>query len=74
MENHKYEFTGETRVSLGVTFRRIRSKIAFGMVLVGTLGGWIEDEGNLSISGNAWIDGDAKVSGNAQVYGDACGL
>lgn len=67
----KYEFTGETKVELGVTFKRIRR------ISDGEIGGWIEKEGNLSHSGLAWVSGNAKVygdawvSGNAQVFGDA---
>lgn len=69
----KYEFTGETRGSL----RRIRR------LSDGCLGGWIENEKNLShigaawvwdnaqVYGAAWVCGEAQVYGNAQVYGDA---
>ena len=67
----KYEFTGETKIVLGTTFKRIR-RIAHGEV-----GGWIENETNLNQSGNAWVYdnarvwGDARVSGAAQVYDNA---
>ena len=56
----KYEFTGETKVVLGVTLKRIRALVAFGAIAKGELGGWIESEANLS-----------QVHGNAMVYGDA---
>lgn len=70
--SNKYEFTGETKIVLGVTFKRIRTVRAFGSIAAGTLGGWIESEENLAqFSGNAWVSGDAKVYGNAWVYGDA---
>jgi hypothetical protein len=45
--------------------------------MAGTLGGWIEDErnlavyGNARVFGNAWVSGDAQVYGNAKVFGDA---
>ena len=39
------------------------------------LGGYVENEGNLSHDGKAWVAGDAMVMGNARVEGDAlvCG-
>ena len=68
----KYEFTGETKkVELffrTVTLHRIRATVAFGLVEVGELGGWIEKEENLSHDGKAWVCGDAKVWGNAEVF------
>ena len=75
----KYEFTGETKLYLGITLKRIRATAAIEKfnVAVGDLGGWIEDEKNLAQSGDAWVSGNAQVScdaevyGNAQVYGDA---
>jgi len=77
--NTKYEFTGETKVVFGVTLNRIRAvtTIAAIGIAAGDLGGWIEREENLRVSGNAWVHGnawvygDAQVSGNAQVSGDA---
>lgn len=70
----KYEFTGETKKSgiVGnITVRRIRATVAFGLVEIGELGGWIEKEENLSQKNNAWVFGDAEVYGNAWVCGDA---
>ena len=71
----KYEFTGETKVVntllRTITYRRIRAKVAFGIVKVGDVGGWIEKEENLSDGGNAWVSGNAKVSGDAKVSGNA---
>ena len=63
-----FEFTGETKIFLGVTLRRIRATVTFTLacgltVHKGDEGGWIEKESNLCE--NAW------VSGNARVYGDA---
>jgi len=77
--NTKYEFTGETKVVFGVTLNRIRAvtTIAAIGIAAGDLGGWIEREENLRVSGNAWVHGnawvygDAQVSGNAWVYGNA---
>jgi hypothetical protein len=71
----KYEFTGETKeirlLFRTATLHRIRATVAFGIVEVGDLGGWIEKEENLSHEGKAWVCGDAKVCGNAEVCGDA---
>ena len=80
MSNKIWEFTGETKIHLGTTLKRIRAAVGFklkcGIVIVkGEPGGWIEKESNLS--GNALVFGDAKVYGDAEVscdalvYGDA---
>ena len=70
--NTKYEFTGETKIVYGRTLRRIKAIVAIGATVApGDIGGWIESENNLSVSGNAWVYGNACVSGNACVYGDA---
>ena len=73
VKNSKYEFTGETKIEFGVKLHRIRAVAAITAIgiAVGTLGGWIESENNLSVSGNAWVYGNARVSGNAWVYGNA---
>ena len=71
----KYEFTGETKeirlLFRTATLHRIRATVAFGIVEVGDLGGWIEKEENLSHEGKAWVWGNAKVCGDAEVCGDA---
>ena len=68
----KYEFTGETKeirlLFRTATLHRIRATVAFGIVEVGDLGGWIEKEENLSHEGKAWVCGDAEVWGNAKVF------
>ena len=66
----KYEFTGEIKVSGGVTFRQIRALVTIASIgiNVGDTGGWIEKEINLSqVSGDAWVSDNARVYGNAQV-------
>ena len=67
----KYEFTGETKeirlLFRTATLHRIRATVAFGIVEVGDLGGWIEKEENLSHEGKAWVWGNAEVWGNAKV-------
>ena len=68
----KYEFTGETKeirlLFRTATLHRIRATVAFGIVEVGDLGGWIEKEENLSHEGKAWVCGDADVCGDAKVF------
>ena len=71
ISNEKYETTGETKDYFGITLHRIKAKIAIGVIAAGTIGGWVEKESNISVSGNAWVYGNACVSGNARVYGDA---
>ena len=61
----KYKFTGEIKIELGVTLKRIVR------ISDGDLGGWIEDEKNLSQEDDAWVFGDASVFGDARVYGNA---
>lgn len=39
--------------------------------LVGTLGGWVETEDNLSQEGDCWVYGSAQVCGEARVFGEA---
>ena len=73
----KYELTEETKVIGGKTLFRIRALRSFGGIKAGDLGGFIENERNLSHEGNAWVGdnaqvgGDAWVGGNAQVGGNA---
>ena len=68
----KFALTSETIIIFGnKTLFRIRALIDFGNVKVGDLGGFVEKEDNLSMSGNAWVYGDARVYGNAEVSGDA---
>ena len=67
--NKKFEFIGEVS-AFGL--KRIRAKIDIGLsVKAGDLGGWIETESNVALTGNAWVSGNAQVYGNARVYGDA---
>ena len=69
--NKKYELTEETRtLEDGTVLHRIRAVRDFtsvdGMeVKAGDLGGWIEEEDNLSHEGSAWVSGEAEVGGKA---------
>lgn len=54
MEEKKYEFTGEAQVlPMGKIVHRIRALKNFGSVKTGDLGGWIQEEDNLSQDGTA---------------------
>ena len=50
---------------------QVKANFAFGIVIKGELGGYIELEKQLDHSGNAWVSGDAEVSGDARVFGNA---
>ena len=53
-KNMKYELTSETKAYNGVTLYRIKALKSFDDVEMGSLGGWIASENNLSQKGNAW--------------------
>jgi hypothetical protein len=74
----KFELTSETKINIfGKKLFRIKALISFADVEAGETGGWVEKEGNVNQSGDAWVSGnaevygDAWVSGNAKVYGNA---
>ena len=75
MENKKFELTGEFILFFGIKLFRIRALIDFGDVKSGDLGGYIENEINLSHNDDAWVYGNTKVYGNALVCDNAivCG-
>ena len=70
----KYKLTNETMTLAGGTvlhrIRALRDIPRFG-VKAGELGGFVEEENNLSQDGDAWVSGKARVSGNANVSDDA---
>ena len=76
----KYELTDEIIEVAGRKLHRIRALVDIitpcgRPVRKGELGGWVEEEHNLSQYGNAWIYDDAQVYDNACVGEDArvCG-
>lgn len=56
---------------MGENLYRIKALKSFGDVKEGDLGGFIENEDNLSQDGNSWIYDNARVYENARVYGNA---
>ena len=68
----KYELTDETIVIGGQILHRIRALRDFAEVKAGDIGGYIENENNLSHEGNAWVSDKACVSGRVKISGDGC--
>lgn len=73
MTQKKYELLKNDTITApnGKTLYRIKALIDFGVVVAGSLGGYIEKEDNLTHTDNAWVYGNARVYGDAWVYGDA---
>lgn len=69
--NDKYILTDETIKIDGHVLHRIKAIKNFSDVIKGDLGGYIESDKNLSISGDAWIYDNAVVYGNAKVFDNA---
>lgn len=69
----KYELTEEHITLENKKLYRIRAliDIPYCNVKAGDLGGFIEDEKNLSQTGQCWVYDNALVYGNAQIWGDA---
>lgn len=55
----------------GRTLYRIRALKDFNNISAGDLGGYIEQENNLSQYSKCWVYDEAKVYGNAHVFGNA---
>ena len=74
MTQKKYELLKNDTITIpnGKTLYRIKALIDFGVVVAGSLGGYIEKEDNLAHSGNAWVSDNAQVYGDAWVSGNAC--
>ncbi|GBR05258.1 hypothetical protein GCM10007207_09630 [Asaia siamensis] len=74
-KNSKYELLESCVIEThdGRPLRRIRaiSDITAIGVKAGDLGGYIEGEHNLEVSGESWISGQAQVFGNASVSDNA---
>ena len=64
----KYKLTNESVIVNGKTLYRIKSLKDFGNVKKGDKGGFIENESNLSQSGDCWVYDNAKVYNNAKVF------
>src|SRR5438132_8371421 len=70
--NQKYELIADEFIeNIGKKLYRIRALKNFGDVKAGDLGGYVEQEKNLSHEGDAWISGEACAHGRAQVLAHA---
>ncbi len=67
----KYEFIDDCEYIDGHFLTRIRALRDFDDVKKGDLGGYIENESNLSHEGNCWVYNKARVFQNARVFGNA---
>lgn len=69
----KYEFTENEQEYQQTTFRQIRALVDIPLhnVKAGELGGWIEEELNLSHEGACWVEPESFVLRSARVSGDA---
>lgn len=71
----KYRLTKEKIIKFGRTLYRIKAIDAFmsngGLVIGGTLGGYVESYTNLSQEGTCWIFDDSVAMENAVISGDA---
>ena len=63
----KYRLTNECIIHEGHILYRIEALKDFGNIKVGTKGGWVESEMNLSHHGLCWVGDNAKVYGNARI-------
>lgn len=72
LEPKKFELDASNKISVdGVTLYRIRALKDFGVVKKGDLGGYVEQEANLSQKGNAWIFDNANAMDDAIVKDNA---
>lgn len=75
--DRKYEFTGETKTVDSVILHRIRavrdiySTSRIKIAKEGDIGGWIENESNLSHDGGCWVGEEACVYDFAHVHDDS---
>ena len=71
MMEKKYKLTEETTIINDRTLYRIETLKDFGNVKKGDKGGFIENENNLSQSGDCWVYDNAMVFEDARIYGKA---
>ena len=67
----KYQLTSEAITVNGRTLHRIQALRDFADVKANELGGFVEDETNLSQEGSCWVYDNAMVFDNATVEGNA---
>ncbi|SFC90912.1 hypothetical protein [Clostridium uliginosum] len=67
----KYKLTNQFILWREKKLYRIKSLISFDDVKEGELGGYIENENNLSQEGKCWVFNNAKIFENARIFGNA---
>jgi carbonic anhydrase/acetyltransferase-like protein (isoleucine patch superfamily) len=67
----KYRLTNKSKNYFGFTVYQIQAVNDFGSVKTGDLGGWVENEYNLSQDGYCWISNNAVALRNSRVYHNA---
>lgn len=72
MKNNKYRLISEDcKTICGRKVYRIEALKDFGVVKAGELGGYIQNENNLSFDGESWVCDEAKVFDDARICNDA---
>lgn len=65
----KYDLTNDSIKVNGIKLYRIVALRDIRYVKAGDIGGYIQDDCNLSHNGSAWVAGDARVYGGAWISG-----
>ena len=71
MNNKKYEILMDEKNTIrwqGHTLHRIKALRDFGDIKRGDLGGFVENENNLSHEGNCWLYNNAKAMDDSRLY------
>ena len=74
MNNKKYEILMDEENTIefeGHTLHRIKALKDFNDVKKGDIGGFVENDNNLSHPGDCWIYDDAKAMDNSRMYNDS---
>ncbi|WP_405316661.1 hypothetical protein [Faecalibacillus faecis] len=65
----KYEILEDQFIIFdGVTLYRIQALVDFADIKKGDIGGWIENESNLSQTGSCWVYDNGKVYNGAKIF------
>lgn len=67
----KYELIESNEFYGGAKLFRIKALKDFNNVKTGDIGGFVENESNLSQEGNCWLYNESKAVGDTRVLGDA---
>ena len=70
MKSRKYILTDETKTIRSVVVHRIKAVKDFADVKKGDLGGWVENESNLSQEGDCWLYDYTAAYGGTIICGN----